>query len=334
VGHDGAVSDATPVETCEGCRFDGAQYDLRDTLGTLRALTPMWETALEGLPDDVLQTRPAAEHRSVVEHVDLSRSVVEQVRDLLERTQSADEGRQATTAPIVADPAGDPAAALAGLAAAHQAVHDLGASLGPATDPRWARSVEVDGAALDAAWLLRHAVHDSSHHLHEAGRAIHHLGAGAPTQEGSVVQLNVSDGGVPKRPIEMAEVGDRGLVGDRQAARQHHGRPLQALCLWSLEVIEALQGEGHPIAPGSAGENLTVSGIDWASLRPGTQLLIGDILAEISAWAEPCKKNAPWFVDGDFRRMQHARHPGWSRAYAWVREPGTIRTGDPVIVEP
>ena len=91
---------------------------------------------------------------------------------------------------------------------------------------------------------------------------------------------------------------------------------------------------GHPIEPGLAGENLTVTGIDWASLRPGTQLLAGDVLLEISAWATPCAKNAAWFVDRSFRRMDHELHPGWSRAYAWVREPGTIRPGDAVIVEP
>ena len=191
------------------------------------------------------------------------------------------------------------------------------------------RTAHAGDEVVDAAWILRHAVHDATHHLSDVGRGIHLLGAGAPTQEGGVAQLNVSDGGVPKKPVEVAEVGDRGLVGDRQAARQHHGRPLQALCLWSTDVIDALRAEGHPIEPGSAGENVTVSGIDWATIRPGTQLLIGDVLAEISAWATPCKKNAQWFADRDFNRMNHDRHPGWSRAYAWVREPGTIRQGDP-----
>jgi MOSC domain-containing protein YiiM len=109
---------------------------------------------------------------------------------------------------------------------------------------------------------------------------------------------------------------------------------LQALCLWSAEVIDALRAEGHPIEPGLAGENITLAGIDWASVQPGTQMLIGDVLAEISAWSTPCVKNAPWFVDRDFHRMDHDRHPGWSRAYAWVREPGTVRQGDKVIVEP
>ncbi|HJR38670.1 MAG TPA: MOSC domain-containing protein, partial [Nocardioidaceae bacterium] len=146
--------------------------------------------------------------------------------------------------------------------------------------------------------------------------------------------LSASDGGVPKRPVKVAEVGDRGLVGDRQADRRNHGRPLQALCLWSTEVIQALQAEGHPIEPGAAGENVTISGIDWSTLRTGVQLLIGDVLAEVSAYATPCAKNAAWFADREFRRMDHDRHPGWSRVYAWVREPGTIRLGDAAVVEP
>lgn len=328
------MSERTPAETCAACRFDGAQYDLRDSLGTLRALGPMWDQATEGVDPSHLLARPSDERWSVVEHAGHSAIVAERVHALLALAQADDGAVVPAPGPSAPAADADPITVRAHLTSALRAVHDLGADLGPARDERWARHVAIDGDRFDAAWLLRHVIHDSSHHLHEAARALHHLGAGAPSQEGSVVQLNVSDGGVPKKPIEWAEVGDRGLVGDRQAARQHHGRPLQALCLWSLEVIEALQGEGHPIAPGAAGENITVSGIDWSTLRPGTQLLVGDVLAEISAWAEPCKKNAQWFADGDFRRMQHDRHPGWSRAYAWVREPGTIRTGDPVIVEP
>ena len=68
--------------------------------------------------------------------------------------------------------------------------------------------------------------------------------------------------------------------------------------------------------------------------QSGETVGIGEVLAELSAWAEPCSKNAQWFHEGEFRRMQHERHPGWSRAYAWVREPGRIRAGDPVVVEP
>jgi MOSC domain-containing protein YiiM len=198
----------------------------------------------------------------------------------------------------------------------------------------WDRPLSFAGYEVDARWILRHTVHEATHHLGDAGRVLHLLGAGAPTQQGTVARLSAGDGGVPKRAVDLAEVGDRGLVGDRQADRNNHGRPLQALCIWSLEVIQALQEEGHPIRPGDAGENITIAGIDWTTLRTGVQLLIGDVLAEVSAFATPCSKNAPWFTDRYFNRMDHGRHPGWSRVYAWVREPGTIRTGDPVIIEP
>ncbi len=149
----------------------------------------------------------------------------------------------------------------------------------------------------------------------------------------SVAQISTSDGGVPKGAVPSADVGRRGLLGDRQADRTHHGRPFQALCVWSSEVIAVLAAEGHPIRAGAAGENITVSGIEWPTLRPGVRLLIGQSLCEISAWAEPCRKNDQWFT-GRSDRIDHRLHPGWSRAYAWVLEPGTVATGDPVIVEP
>jgi MOSC domain-containing protein YiiM/uncharacterized damage-inducible protein DinB len=322
-----------PAETCDACRFDGAQYDRRDVLGTVRALSPMWHQTIEDLPDDVLTTRPAEGVWSAVEYLSHSADVVANMGRLLHATLTIDD----LELPEVPDPE-DPApertdVALERFAAGARRLHDKASTI-PARDRRWRRTARAGDQVVDAAWILRHAIHDATHHISDVGRGIHLLGAGAPTQEGRVAQLNVSDGGVPKKPIEVAEVGDRGLVGDRQAARQHHGRPLQALCLWSADVIDALRAEGHPIEAGSAGENVTVAGIEWRTIRPGTQLLIGDVLAEVSAWAVPCKKNAAWFSDRDFNRMSHDRHPGWSRAYAWVREPGTIRQGDPVVVEP
>lgn len=149
---------------------------------------------------------------------------------------------------------------------------------------------------------------------------------------GTVAGLFRSDGGVPKLPIDEAVVGWRGVAGDKQAARVHHGRVWQALCVWSLDVIDALHAEGHPIAPGRAGENITISGLDWPALRPGVLLRIGGVTAELSAYATPCKKNAAWFVGGDFERMGHERHPGTSRIYATVLETGTVRPGDAVTV--
>jgi MOSC domain-containing protein YiiM len=177
-------------------------------------------------------------------------------------------------------------------------------------------------------------VHAATHELRAAGRALHAAGAGAPTQVGRLAQVSSSSGGVPKAALPGAVVDRRGVVGDVQRERLHHGRPMQALSLWAIEVIDGLRGEGHPISPGAAGENLTLAGIDWATIRPGVRLSIGPVVAEISAYATPCTKNARWFADGDFGRIDHDRHPGSSRAYAWVLEGGPVAPGDEVVVEP
>lgn len=152
--------------------------------------------------------------------------------------------------------------------------------------------------------------------------------------EGAVTQLSRSGGGVPKLPVDSVVVDHGGVEGDVQATRVHHGRPWQALCLWSADVIAELVAEGHPISAGAAGENVTVAGIDWASLRAGTILDIGTVRCQVSTPATPCRKNRRWFLGGDIDRMDHDRHPGSSRWYATVLRPGAIATGDPVVVEP
>ena len=128
---------------------------------------------------------------------------------------------------------------------------------------------------------------------------------------GTVHQLSVSSGGVPKLPVADARVHRGGMAGDAQADRRHHGGPERALCLFSLERIEEFRAEGHPIAPGSTGENVTIAGLDWSRVVPGARLRLGDeVLVEISSYTTPCRTNAQWFAGGDFNRMNHQLHPG------------------------
>jgi MOSC domain-containing protein YiiM len=175
------------------------------------------------------------------------------------------------------------------------------------------------------------AVHDAMHLLHEAGRLRH---AGTAPSAGTVARLSRGGGGVPKLPVDRVAVSFGGLDGDRQDNRRHHGRPWQAVCLWSAEVVEGLQREGHPIEFGSAGENLTVRGLDWAALAPGVRLLAGSALLQVTSYAIPCVKNARWFSDRGFRRMAQEVRPGQSRLYAAVVAEGLVATGDAVVVEP
>ncbi len=147
-------------------------------------------------------------------------------------------------------------------------------------------------------------------------------------------QISTSNGGVPKLRVPEARITVQGVVGDRQRNRAVHGGPDRAVCLFSLEVIEALQAEGHTIAPGSSGENLTLAGVEWAELTPGARVRIGPtVRLEITSYTAPCDQNAGWFLNGDFKRISQKRHPGWSRVYAKVLAEGVVRTGDAVAVE-
>jgi MOSC domain-containing protein YiiM len=148
---------------------------------------------------------------------------------------------------------------------------------------------------------------------------------------GRIVQISVSPGGVPKLPVPSARVTEMGLEGDLHRNMEDHGGPERALCIFPMEQIRALQAEGHDLSPGAIGENLTVEGVDWERVTPGSRLELGaGVLIEVTRYTSPCfniKKN---FADGDISRVSQKRNPGSSRVYARVLREGTIRQGDTV----
>jgi MOSC domain-containing protein YiiM/GNAT superfamily N-acetyltransferase len=152
---------------------------------------------------------------------------------------------------------------------------------------------------------------------------------------GRVIAVNVSGGGVPKRPVERAWVGVLGLEGDAHRENTVHGGPHRAVCLFGIEVIERLQSEGHPIEPGGAGENLTTSGIEWSLLPIGTRVRVGEQLElEVSSSTTPCATQVRNFSDGNFNRIRIELHPSDSRMYARVITEGEVKPGDPITLLP
>ncbi|MCE2502588.1 MAG: MOSC domain-containing protein [Chlorobi bacterium] len=149
-----------------------------------------------------------------------------------------------------------------------------------------------------------------------------------------IFQINASKGGVPKTGLHKAEVDLNGIIVDDQADKKHHGGPLQGLCLFRLESILELQKEGHPIFPGSTGENITTVGLEPDQLLPGVRLRLGsDIRIELTDFATPCNTIAASFSDGNSNRINNKKHPGWSRVYAKVLTEGKITIGDPIVLE-
>ena len=152
---------------------------------------------------------------------------------------------------------------------------------------------------------------------------------------GTLASINRSGGGVPKRRVNGAKVSQLGLQGDSQNDKIHHGGAERAVCVYSLERIQALQREGHPIDVGTAGENITIEGIDWGMIVPGVRLRVGDeVILEIASFTSPCKTIKESFIGGRFVRISQKLHPGWSRVYARVLSEGEIHFGDQIEVVP
>ena len=153
--------------------------------------------------------------------------------------------------------------------------------------------------------------------------------------DGRLIQVNVSDGGVPKWPVQAARITVSGVEGDRQREVTVHGGPHRAVSLMGIEAIRRVAAEGHPIAPGTTGENLTTEGFDVSVLPLGTRLAIGEeVEIELSGPTNPCRTIRHSFRDLRFGRLSMAAHPGDSRMYARVVREGMVRAGDPIRVTP
>jgi len=103
-----------------------------------------------------------------------------------------------------------------------------------------------------------------------------------------VVSINISPGGIPKRPVTAAYVAVNGLTGDGRAHAKHL-KPTRALSLLEEGVIDHLRREGYAVGPGTLGENLTVRGLDLLDLPPGTSLRLGGgVEIELVEPRQPC----------------------------------------------
>ena len=149
--------------------------------------------------------------------------------------------------------------------------------------------------------------------------------------------------GIDKRAVpERVRVGGLGLEGDHIMSRKHHGGPDQAVYLYSLEDYGAFAEElGQMPAPGVFGENLTIQGLESASVRIGTRLSIGgqisggkssgEVLLEVTAPRIPCATFAAHMGDAGFVKVfRQMRRPG---LYARVLKTGLVGAGDTLTVQ-
>ena len=144
--------------------------------------------------------------------------------------------------------------------------------------------------------------------------------------EAKLAQLNVSQGGMPKLPVDRARVTRFGVEGDVQRNLKYHGGANRAVCLFSVEGYDWLREKGIDLENGAVGENFTMRGIDLNSLSKGDRLRVGECLIEITDVRVPCRSLKKWH--GELDRLIVGRS-GW---VAKVVEEAVVKQGDAIEV--
>lgn len=146
----------------------------------------------------------------------------------------------------------------------------------------------------------------------------------AATRTGEVVAVCISGGGIPKLPQDACAVGVRGLAGDAHNHDKHHN-PERAVCLQDLEMLETLRGEGFPLTPGAAGENVTLNGVNINAARGGDKLhFSGGLVIQLVEPRKPC-----YVLDAIDPKLKDAL-VGRCGFMARVLTPATLRPGETV----
>jgi MOSC domain-containing protein YiiM len=156
--------------------------------------------------------------------------------------------------------------------------------------------------------------------------------------QGTIIQVNISPGGLPKRASDEGWITRLGIEGDLHNHPNIHGGPLKAILIIASEVVDALVERGYPLFYGALGENLTTRGIAIRDFRVGDQFRVGGAMLEITQPRGPCSaldiygeslKQDVYDEKVKQRDYTSARW-GMSGFYASVVTPGAVRTGDEI----
>ncbi len=161
-------------ERCVECGFDGEHLMTGDAITALRSMGRRWRELFKDIPEGELRTRPDPQTWSPLEYAAHTRDVIALVgrgmNEVLKGTERSFPGMEP-------DPPGtdhgynalEPAEVLDQLGAEAERMADRASKALPA---HWSRMATMGGEPTNAGWLLRHAVHDASHHLRDVERIL------------------------------------------------------------------------------------------------------------------------------------------------------------------
>lgn len=126
--------------------------------------------------------------------------------------------------------------------------------------------------------------------------------------------------------------GALGLTGDGVYDTSCHGGPWQAILMYSAEHYPKWNAElgRSDMGPGMFGENLTVTGLDEATVCIGDRLRMGEVEVEVTIPRGPCNTLAQWLGEKEIIRLVLDNHrSGW---YLKVLVEGDVDEGMDVVL--
>lgn len=166
-------------ERCAECGFDATLLTNADAITAVRSLGRRWREAFEDVPDDVLRRRPAPGTWSPLEYAAHTRDVLALLGDGL--GQILDDTRPSFPAIEQDAPGPDGAATDHGyneldpervLNSLDARAREMAERASGALPEHFRRTATMGGETRDASWVLKHAVHDATHHLKDVRRTL------------------------------------------------------------------------------------------------------------------------------------------------------------------
>jgi len=142
---------------------------------------------------------------------------------------------------------------------------------------------------------------------------------------GEVVAVCISEGGIPRVPVPEIRLTFSGIEGDGHLHIEHF-TPDRAVTLFSFEQIQQFSSRKLSFSSGSAGENVSVKGLDLSLLEPGDYVEIGPTLLRVTKPFKPCYAQ-------EAQSEQKAENDQEQKGvFASIVRPGRVQSGDHVIV--
>lgn len=161
-------------ERCEECGFDATLLTVADSIAALRSMGRRWHELLQDVSVERLRERPDPATWSPLEYSAHTRDVIALngwgMDKVLEGGRPSFEGIEPDAEAVDHGyNVLDPETVVAELKANAER---MARRAERALPEHWSRTATIAGVETDAGWLLRHAVHDTSHHLRDVRRQL------------------------------------------------------------------------------------------------------------------------------------------------------------------